>query len=138
MKFSVPQFIDVEDKIFLQLTLKQAIYLVGSFGFALMVFLQFGFFIALIIGGPVLFFGFMLAFVKLGGRPFISVLSSALFYLTKSKLYLWKKEPTKKSVHKKIEVEGDPIARPTSVGMTQSKLKQLAWTLDTNNMFDKK
>ena len=38
MRFSVPQFIDVEDKIFGPLTLKQGIYRVGAVGAAYLIY----------------------------------------------------------------------------------------------------
>lgn len=134
MRFSVPQFIDVEDKIFGPLTLKQGIYLIGSIGIALAVFVKYGFILAVLIGGPILVLGFSLAFVKIQGRPFIYILYAASYYAVKNKLYLWKKVP-KKHISKTKEVKEHTI-EPVSVQMSQSKLKQLAQSLDTNNMFD--
>jgi len=138
MRFAVPQFIDVEDKIIGPLTLKQGIYVVGSVGITLAVFIKLGFFLAVLIGGPILFIAFMLSFVKIHGRPFINTLYSAFFYFTKNKLYLWKKTSSKKHAEKQDNVNKNATTRPVAVNMTQSKLKELAWTLDTNNMFNSK
>lgn len=137
MKFSVPQFIDVEDKIFGPLTLKQGIYIVGSLGITVALFLKFGFIAAILFGGPVLLIAFLLAFVKIQGRPFVHILYSASFYLFKNKLYLWKKMP-KKQVSEKVEVVQNNSDRLVTRGVSQSRLKQLAWTLDTTDTFDKK
>lgn len=133
MRFSVPQFIDVEDKIFGPLTLKQGIYVLGSVGITVALFVKFGFVVAALFGTPILFLAFLLAFVKVQGRPFIHMLYSASFYAVKSKLYLWKKTPKK---HVDEAKQSPQVTRPASVGMSQSKLKQLAWSLDTNNLFD--
>jgi hypothetical protein len=137
MRFSVPQFIEVEDKIIGPLTLKQAIYLTGAVGFAIVAFIYFGFFIAILIGGPLIFLAFLLSFVKVQGRPFINVLSSAFFYTLKSKLYLWEKTTPKKKKAQTEEEISEKATRPTSVNVTQSNLKRLAWTLDTSNPFEK-
>lgn len=137
MRFSVPQFIDVEDKIFGPLTLKQGIYLIGGIGITVAIFVKFGFLLAVLIGGPFLSLAFLLSFVKVQGRPFIHMLYSATFYFFKSKLYLWKKIPKKHSFEADNASANQSI-RPTSVSMSQSKLKQLAWSLDTNNLFDSK
>lgn len=135
MRFSVPQFIDVEDKIFGQFTLRQGIYTIGSLGFALAIFLKFGLLLAIVLGGPVLFLAFLLSFVKIHGRPFINILFSASLYFLKNKLYLWKKttSTTSFSQTKKRSTE---VTRPTEVGITQSKLKELAWSLDAKDSFE--
>lgn len=142
MRFSVPQFIDVEDKIIGPLTLKQGIYLVGGVGITVFLFIKFGFFFAFLLGGPILFLSFLLAFIKIHGRPFIDILASAFFFTVKDKLYLWKKVPKKKISTKTAapttSANSPQLTRPASVEMNQSKLKKLAWSLDTNNIFEGK
>jgi hypothetical protein len=129
MRFAVPQFIDVEDRLFGPLTLKQAIYLAGGAGFAGVMFLLFGFFFAVLIGGPVLGLAFALAFVKINNRPFVNVLESAAYYVTKNKLYLWKKAAPKQTVTH--DAETDIAASKQFVPkLSDSKLKELAWSLD--------
>jgi hypothetical protein len=136
MRFSVPQFIDVEDKIVGPLTLKQAIYTVGSVGLAVGLYIKMGIFWAIIFGLPVLFLAFLLAFVKIHGQPFIHVLYSATFYMIKNKLYLWKKT-SKENIQTNTNKIQKQTIKPTSVRVTQSKLKELAWTLDTKDSFKK-
>jgi len=46
----------------------------------------------IIVAIPIIVFCLLLAFYKVNGRPFIFFLSSMLKYLTKPKLYFWKKE----------------------------------------------
>lgn len=137
MRFLVPQFIEVEDQIIGPLTLKQGIYILGGVGLSVALFVRFGFFIAFIFGAPVLGIAFMLAFVKIHGRPFSHTLASAFFFATKNKLYLWKKTPKKMKLQIDEKQKKENSTSPEPVAMTQSKLKKLAWTLDTNNMFDK-
>jgi hypothetical protein len=136
MRFSVPQFIDVEDKIFGQLTFKQGIYALGGVGIFVAIFVKFGLIVAIFVGAPFVFLAFLLAFVKVHGQPFINILYSATFYALKHKLYLWKKTTPKKATEKKSESELRATTRPASVGLSQSRLRELAWSLDTKKNFD--
>jgi len=97
MKFDVPQFIEVEDKIIGPLTLKQFLYLGGGAGLLVILwfFLKFTLFIILAI--PIGIFCGLLAFYKVNGRPFFSFLGSLLKYSSKPNLYLWKKRNKKSS-----------------------------------------
>jgi len=135
MRFAVPQFIDVEDTLFGSITLKQAIYLAGGVGIVLALFVWLGFFWALLLGGPVFLFSFALAFVKINSRPFVNIVYAAVVYTVKSKLYLWKR--TKKSTNQKKQENNTkqetntPTSQHHVPNMTQSRLREIAWTLDT-------
>jgi len=94
MRFEVPQFIEIEDKIFGPFTWRQFIYLVGGVGFAVVLFLVANFFIFLIIGVPIGGLGVLLAFYQVNNRPFSNYLESIVGYTRKSKLYIWKKTGT--------------------------------------------
>lgn len=126
MRFQVPQFIEVEDKIFGPLTFKQFIYLVGSGGMVVVAFTFLPRFLAVLVAVPVAALGVSLAFYKINNRPFIILLESFFKYFTKERLYIWKKE-------EKQAVAGD---RGTSDPMvyvpklSNSKLKDLSWSLD--------
>ncbi len=92
MQFNVPQFIEVEDKIIGPLTLKQFFYLGGGAGllFILWFFLKLTAFI--IVAIPVAALCGALAFYRVNGRPFVSLLGSLVKYLRKPRLYLWRKK----------------------------------------------
>jgi hypothetical protein len=51
MRFLVPQFIEVEDKLFGPLSFRQFVYLVGSIGFAGALYALYGVFAAILFGG---------------------------------------------------------------------------------------
>ncbi len=126
MQFQVPQFIEVEDKIFGPLTLKQFIYLVGGAGivFALYTFLPF--FLVLIVGAPVAALAVGLAFYKVNNRPLVDVIESAVSYFFSHRLYVWKKGE-KQAVGAAAEAPAAPSLVPK---LSESKLKDLAWSLD--------
>ena len=128
MRFEVPQFIEVEDKIFGPLTIKQFIYLAGAGGlsFALFVFLPK--FISFIFIIPVIALGIALAFYKPNNRSFIETLESSFNYFRGSRLYVWKKE---QKIKKKSEEElKDPTSQIGIPKLSDSKLSDLSWSLD--------
>ena len=133
MRFQVPQFIDVEDKIFGPFTLKQFIYLAGGASVALITTTLFGLFLGLLISAPVILLAAALAFYKVNNRPFIYVLESAFKYMTKDKLYIWqKKEPEAKAAEEK-EKKYSSLVVPN---LSESKLKDMNWQLDVKKKED--
>lgn len=92
MRFEVPQFIEIEDKIFGPFTWKQFIYLAGGAGAAVTLYLFLPFFFFVLLGLPVMGLACFLAFHQINNRPFSIFLESAVRYFTTRKLYLWKKK----------------------------------------------
>ena len=89
MQFQVPQFIDVEDKIFGPLTLKQFLYLCGAGVVSAISFLKFA--LPLWIGFTVVVLGIAcaLAFVHINGQPMSKMLMASFSYMWFPKFYLW-------------------------------------------------
>lgn len=139
MQFQVPQFIEVEDKIFGPLTLKQFIYLAGGVGVAIIFYVLIPIkFIAIMLGVPFIAFAVALAFYKINNKPFANVLEAAISYSLKSKLYIWKKVPNKTPAKDADGEEKDMSLEPLlSPRLSESKLKDLAWSLDVNEQIDK-
>lgn len=120
MKFNVPQYIDIEDKIAFMLTAKQlAFFAVGGvLLFIIWNFVTQGVFIfwAIIIGLICCVF----AFYKPYGTSLIIFLKNAFFHLIKPKIYVWRvdfsmsntaslgnnvKKKEKKLIKKKVKPE---------------------------------
>src|SRR6056297_2225988 len=117
MRFEVPQFIEIEDKIFGPLTWRQFIYLGGGIGGAVVMFLVLPTFLALIIGLPLALLAGALAFYPINNRPFSYFLEAVWNYLTGAKLYLWQRKAD--VVYKDLEprdtsVVVDPVNRGTN------------------------
>ena len=91
MRFEVPQFIEIEDKIFGPLTWKQFIYVAGGGGLAAVFFFFTPFIVFILFGIPIAVFTFALSFYQVNNRPFSYFLESAVNYLRGTKLYLWRK-----------------------------------------------
>ena len=132
MNFQVPQFIEIEDKVFGPLSFKQFIYVAGSVGLAFIVyvFLPLPLVLKLIPAAAIVGLGLALAFYQINNRPFIIVLQSALKYQLSSKLYLWD--------HNRKETAGAVLPRVTTNAaseestpkLSKSKLSDLSWSLD--------
>lgn len=129
MRFQVPQFIDVEDKIFGPFTFRQFVYLAGGAGLSFLLWRLLPNFIALLLIIPVGAFAGALAFIKVNNRPFIDMVESAFNYFLRDKLYLWKKEKKKAAEAKKTSAEEAkaPQYVPT---LSESKLHDISWGLD--------
>jgi hypothetical protein len=127
MQFRVPQFIDIEDKLFGPLTFKQFIYLAGGAGLVFVLYKTLPFFFAFLLIIPVAGLAVALAFYKPNGKPFIFLFQSAVKYFTSSKLYLWKKKQ-KKPEPKETE-QGDSLSSIVPMS-SSSNLRDLSWSLD--------
>lgn len=127
MRYQVPQFIEIEDKIFGPLTLKQFIYLAGAGGLCLIFFTLLPLYLTVVLSIPAIGLGAGLAFYEINGRPLIIAMEHAFSYITGTKLYLWKPREAKPTPQTPA-----PVATSTQVvpKLTQSKLRDLAWSLN--------
>ena len=130
MQFQVPQFIEVEDKIFGPLTFKQFVYIAGGAGAAYLLWRILPLFLSapliLGIGG----LAAALAFFQYNGRPFILALEHGFYYILKTKLYLWNNEQKSKkpaAQRPKLETVSTQVYIPK---LSESRLHELAWSLD--------
>lgn len=132
MRFQVPQFIEVEDKIVGPFTLKQFIYLAGGAGIIFIIWRALPLFLAIIPIVLVASLSLALAFYKVNNRPFINILESIFTYFISSKLYLWKKTPRPRSKQER-EKGGEQADTGLFVPrLSESKLKDIAWSLDVH------
>jgi len=129
MQFQVPQFIEVEDKIFGPLTFKQFIYILGAAGVGYVLYRALPIFLAapLILG--FLGLGAALAFFRYNGQPFILALEHGFFFFVRTKLYLWSSDTTRKAKTPQT-VQNIPGANIYVPKLSESKLHELAWSLD--------
>lgn len=133
MRFQVPQFIEIESKIFGPLTFKQFIYLAGGAGVVFLLYITLPFFLAVMLAVPVGAFAVALSFYKVHNRPFIKVTESAFRYFVAPKIYVWRKEKIRQptSIDKLTIKQTEKGISPQYIPkLTKSKLKELAWSLD--------
>ena len=128
MEYQVPQFIEVEDKVFGPFTLKQFVYVAGGVGLCAIIILTLPLFVGIILALPVAALTAALAFYKVNNKPFVEIMEAAFNYYIGGRLYLWKKEKPQAPTAPVTPVA--PAQDPQKLGLTQSKLKDLAWSLD--------
>jgi len=131
MQFHIPQYIDIEDKLFGPLTLKQAIYVVGGLGGAYLIYRIIPW---LFVSAPLIFglgvLTWALAFYpkeKLG-KPFMGVLEAGFNYLIGDKLYTWKKTTKEQALGKEEPFQSAQVANVSRASM--GKLSNASFNLD--------
>ena len=133
MQFQVPQFIEVEDKIFGPLTFRQFVYLVGGGALCFILYRFLPIYISVFLIIPAAGLSLALAFYQINNKPFIFTLEAAIRYYLGSRLYLWQKRDklpqTETAISKNSENDALSVLSPR---LSDSKLKDLAWSLDVN------
>ena len=89
MRFNVPQFIEIEDKIFGPLTWKQFLYVGGGFGMATVLLMVAPLWIFVLFGLPMGILAGLLAFYKVNNRPFSDFLEALYNYALNKKEFFW-------------------------------------------------
>ncbi len=130
MRFAVPQFIDVEDKIFGPLTFRQFVYLAGGGGLAFIAYKLIPSFFGFLAALPIAGFAFALAFVRVNEKPFINIVESAVTYAFSDKLYIWKHEKSEKKKPVATPDEAEARRMQYLPKISESKLHDIAWGLD--------
>jgi len=129
MRYQVPQFIEIEDKVIGPLTVKQFVYLVGGAGMSFVMYSFLPLFIAIILIAVITPLSLALAFYKINNKPFIDFLESAFMFYTKKNLYIWKKQDKQPEEVRKATEEYIQVSVPR---LSDSRLKELSWSLDIN------
>jgi len=130
MQFQVPQFIEVEDKIFGPLTFKQFIYMAGGAGAAYLLWRVLPLFLAAPLIAGIGGFAAALAFFQWNGRPFILGIENSFYYFLRTKLYLWSNEQKPKKTKFERTASPTPAGEVYIPKLSDSKLHELSWSLD--------
>jgi PrgI family protein len=136
LQFQVPQFVDVEDKIFGPLTAKQFLMFV-------MAFLTMGGMwysplpkqVTIILSVPIIIFTLLLAFYKVNGRTFVWYLYAIVHFVFTGKKFLWDRRGEtprirvgSSQVTEQMSLKRTGVARTP---ITESRIQGLARILDT-------
>lgn len=137
MQYTVPQFIDTEDKIVGPITVRQFLIMIVSailiaITYAILKFTYF-IFAAIFIATLTV----ILAFVKINGRPFHFFLISFIERTKKPAARVWNKDLTDAElrVFLKKKDEEKPEERTQARRFTSSRLNQLSLIVDTSGEY---
>lgn len=129
MQFQVPQFIEVEDKIFGPFTFRQFIYIGGGAGACYVIYRLLPALIAYPLMIALASFALALAFMQYNGRPFIDALENGFYFFIHPRLYLWSNaRPAVQAQKKALQAPArNDVYIPK---LSESHLHELAWSLD--------
>ncbi len=137
MQFKVPQFLEIEDKIFGPFTFREFVYLAGGAGICFILYRLLGIWVGgvpiFIIGG----FALALTFYKPNDKPFIYMVESVIKYMFQNKLYIWERRFENKNPSKD-EKMNQILTQAQNGKLNESKLKDLAWSLDVLDLTKQK
>ena len=137
MRYQTPQFIEEDEKLFGPLTFRQFVYLIGGLGISFVVYKLLPFLLAILFIIPIMMTSLALAFYKVNERPFIDTLEAAFYFIFSNRLYTYQK--TDKPIQQTTTTnQKTQIAPVVNVGVSSSKLKDLAWSLDINEKTNNK
>jgi hypothetical protein len=135
MQFKVPQFIDIEDKIFGPFTFRQFAFLIGGAGMIYVIYRALPLWIGIFLILPVAGLTVCLVFVKINSKPFLYYVEAFFNYIISGKLYIWKQRLVKKS-----DNQEEDVATPTKISnvpmLSENRLKDLSWSLDVQDRQD--
>ncbi|MEK7665412.1 MAG: PrgI family protein [Patescibacteria group bacterium] len=136
-QFTVPQFIDIEDKILGPLSVRQflivlAMGLTDTLLYSLLTFWKF-----LLFGVPIFLIGVTFAFIRINGQPFHFFVLNMIQTFRKPLLRVWDKKLTDAEL--KPYLKGDAVAPVAVVAtrepVTSSRLQELSLIVNTGGVY---
>jgi len=136
-QFTVPQFIDAEDKIIGPITTRQFIILLVMAGTLFLEYKLFDFSLFLTFGIVTVGIFFIFAFSKINGRPFHYFLLNLIQSLFMPRLRLWNKNFGKNLDEIQFDAKNIIKAQPPAVKtrFTSSRLAELSLIVDTRGAY---
>ena len=132
MRFTVPQFIEMEAKIVGPLTFRQFIFIGIAGGICFVLYFTFPFSLFLlatiVLGSGAVAF----AFLKIGGRGLPTILGNFLKFSLAPKIYLWGKKEVPVEVFKKEMAKAEEKKEELPLKIAEkSRLKKLRTQIET-------
>ena len=130
-QFQVPQFIDVEDKLFGPFTIKQFVYVAGGGGLIYLYLELLPNAVAFILALPTGALALALAFRKVNGQPFVKIIQAFFTHHISSKMYLWQKDYNQTQVSDtQIKQAIQTEITPAEQIKPRGNLRNLSWSLN--------
>lgn len=136
-QFTVPQFIDVEDKIFGPVTTRQFIILLSA---GLVLFIAFKLadtalfiFLLAVIGG----FALILAFVKINGQAFHYFILNLIQTMRRPSRRIWNKDWTGRELQEiiKSHTQEEPEVKEVLVKPSYTRIRDLSLMVNTGGYY---
>ncbi|MFA6551099.1 MAG: PrgI family protein [Patescibacteria group bacterium] len=135
-QFTVPQFIDVEDKIIGPITVRQFLIMLACMLLSAVAYKLSDF--ALFVTEALLFFalGGIVAFLRINGRPFHYFILNVIQTLKKPKLRVWNSQAGKEKYKPEAEIEIKQVVKAQPKPLyARSRLAEAALIVDTGGVY---
>lgn len=137
-QFTVPQFLDVEDKILGPITARQFVILIADSIILAILYklLLFGYFLG--IGAIVLGAGLALAFIRVNGQPFHYFLLNIIQTMRRPAIRVWNKILMEADIKElmRVEVAPPPPAIPVKEKLAATRISELTLMLNTGGAYN--
>lgn len=128
MRYQVPQFVDIEDKIIGPLTLKQFLIYVVTVMLLVPVYLASDMSLFITVAIPIVGIGALFAHFKLHGRSLFAIISHAAAFMLRGQLFLWRRNGSEQS----LVVKGADVETAADLGgLSMASLSDRARALET-------
>jgi len=137
-QFTVPQFIDVEDKIIGPITSRQFVIILGTFFLIALNYKIFYFSLFLTVSVPEFGLAMIFSFIKVNGRPFHFFVLNAVQTTKRAKLRIWNGDYQKFDEGDEIKAAGQTqltIDRRPPTAYQTSRLEELSLIVDTQGAY---
>jgi len=138
MKYTVPQFIDAEDKIMGPITTRQFIIMLASGFFCFIAYKLFDFTLFLLVAIFFVIVGGILAFMRVNGQPFHFFFLNLVQTFRKPALRFWDKELDTSTIQFLVKQKPPPPpkARIKKEVLATSKLNELTLVVNTGGVYN--
>lgn len=138
MRYVVPQFIEIEDKIIGPLTVRQFLLLLGTVGIMFIEYKLSDFGLFLAIGLPTFILGGVFAFFRVNGQPFHYFVLNMLQTFRRPGLRVWDKEYSDSELMALVKQPPPPPppARIRKEPLAATKLTELSLVVNTGGVYN--
>jgi hypothetical protein len=137
-QFTVPQFIDAEDKIIGPITVRQFVILLIAGLLATLFYRLFDFSLFLLTAVPLLLFAGLLAFMKVNGVPVHFFILNVIQTFRRPALRVWDKSLTDAEIRARMRPEEEVVkeSRPTKAPLNLSRMSDLSLLVNTGGVYN--
>lgn len=138
MRFVVPQFIDVEDKVLGPITARQFLMMLVTAGLIFVAYKTADFVLFLIITVLLLIVTAVVGFMKVNGMPFHFFMLNIFQTSRRPKVRVWNKDLNTTEIKQLMKQPPPPKAKPRieKAPMAASRLAELTLVVNTGGVYD--
>lgn len=137
MRFVVPQFIEVEDKIIGPLSVRQFLIFLAGLGFCFLAYKIFSLIIFIILAVMILGISGVFSFANINGQMFHYFLLNIITTFKRPNLKIWSRDVTLEDIKKsqKKSIKTAKLVLPTKKSIIHSRLTKLTLVVDTGGAY---